>query len=235
MHRASGIHATLSVMSVGTLLGSARSTAPPLGSCRFCEKLAGDGPVNTNWTVVAETDHLVGVPSVGPLVPGWLLALPREHHLNFAEVIGHNPGVDCELAGLAKRWEKLFGPLTWFEHGPKEAGSDVGCSIDHAHMHLVPLAEMNLVSAAEVHLEAIRFASIETFSDIQDAIRCDRSYLYIRLPDGTQWLAPSDSIPSQSLRRAIAIEQGRADEWDWNDSPGQDLLTDTIARATSLR
>jgi ATP adenylyltransferase len=164
-----------------------------------------------------------------------LLALPREHHLNFAEMIGRSPGIDAELAGLAEKWEKLFGPLTWFEHGPKEAGSEVGCSIDHAHMHLVPLGDINLVHAAETHLGGTRFAPIEAFDDIRDAIRYDRSYLYIRLPDGTQWLASSNSIPSQSLRRAIAIEQGRAEEWDWNDSPGHDLLTETIARATSLR
>jgi ATP adenylyltransferase len=182
-----------------------------------------------------ETERLVGVPSVGPLVPGWLLALPREHRLNFAEAMDRSAGIDLELTRLAERWEALFGPLTWFEHGPKVPGSDVGCSIDHAHMHLVPLGDLNLLHAARDQLDGIHFSPVESLSEVRDAITRDCSYLYIRLPDGTQWLAASNSIPSQSLRRVIASEQGCAEEWDWKRYSGPDLLSETIAQASLLR
>jgi ATP adenylyltransferase len=221
-------------MSTG-VFSSPKPVEARLPGCRFCQQLAVSGNSRADWTVIAETEHLVAVPSVGALVPGWLLVLPKKHHLNFAETVRGNSHIESELESMAVRWESLYGPLTWFEHGPKEAGSEVGCSIDHAHMHLAPLGEINLLHAAEDSPEGIYFKEVEELKEVGQAIDSNQSYLYIRLPNSTHWLAGSNRIPSQSLRRVIAARQGRYEEWDWKQFPRHDLLRETIRQATSLR
>lgn len=230
----SAIRATLFGMSISALR-SPKSIRRRQPGCRFCEQIAASGGPSDDWAVVAETEHLLAVPSVGALVPGWLLVLPKDHHLNFASAVGASSTIESELAVIAADWENRFGPLTWFEHGPKDAGSDVGCSIDHAHMHLVPLGNINLLPAAEAFLPTIHFEPIGELSEVKRAISEDRSYLYLQLPSNTHWLASSNRIPSQSLRRVIAAEQGRGGEWDWKQFPRHDLLRETISQATSLR
>jgi ATP adenylyltransferase len=220
-------------MSTG-VLSSPASHKGRLLDCRFCQHLANPGEAGEEWAVVAETEHLVAVPSVGSLLSGWLLVLPKEHDLNFAAATDRSSRIESELTGLAADWEAVFGPLTWFEHGPKETDSAVGCSIDHAHMHLVPLGELNLLDAARSMLK-MRFNPVGALSEATQAIDQDCSYLYLQLPNNTQWLAASNSIPSQSLRRVIAAEQGREDEWDWKKFPRHDLVTKTLTQAASLR
>ena len=38
-------------------------------------------------------------------------------------------------------------PVTMFEHGASHTGSIMGCGVDHAHVHLVPL-DFNLAEEA---------------------------------------------------------------------------------------
>lgn len=53
----------------------------PASSCRFCGYLEEGADSFAQWAIIAETEHLVAVPSVGPLIPGWLLVMPKEHVL----------------------------------------------------------------------------------------------------------------------------------------------------------
>lgn len=221
-------------MSTGVLSSPVSHSGQSL-DCRFCRHLAQSGEHCGEWAAVAETEHLVAVPSLGALAAGWLLISPKQHDLNFAAATSRNAEIESELTGLAEAWEAIFGPLTWFEHGPKQADSAVGCSIDHAHMHLVPLGSLNLLDAAEERLTGIHFSPMQELSEVTRAIDHDRSYLYLRLPDSSQWLAESNTIPSQSLRRVIAAWQGRADEWDWRSFPRYEIVEETISQATSLR
>jgi diadenosine tetraphosphate (Ap4A) HIT family hydrolase len=220
------------MMSTG-IISSPTPAKIKLSDCQFCRHLADADSAGIEWTVMAETENLVAVPSIGALVNGWLLVVPKNHHLNFGDAIRRSPGLVSEMEEIAARWEATFGPITWFEHGPKQAGTKVGCSIDHAHMHLVPLGRIDLLAAARDRLGKASFTEISGFSALADAIDRGCSYLYIRLPDGTQWLEAANAIPSQSLRRVIAAEQGRAQEWDWKAFPRPELVHQTIARATS--
>jgi ATP adenylyltransferase len=194
--------------------------------------MANSSGMADDWTVVGETKGLLAVPSVGALVPGWLLVLPKEHHLSYGTAIEKHPELELELAKLASFWESFYGPLTWFEHGPKEPGSDVGCSVDHAHMHLVPLGPLSLLERGQALSEDITFEPVDGLPCITSALEHDRSYLYLRLPDSSQWLAESNSIPSQYFRRIIAAEQGRPSEWDWKQFPRHELIRDIVAKVS---
>jgi ATP adenylyltransferase len=202
-----------------------------VASCRFCARLADIHPDDpAEWTILARTEQFVAVPSIGPLMPGWLLVLPTSHHLSFAD-LDATEGVAAELEEIAAGWGDLFGPLTWFEHGPAREGSVVGCGVDHAHMHLVPLAGLDLLSLAATRMPSLRFERIDGLSEIDACRRAGMPYLYLREESGQAWLASSEAIPSQFFRKLIAETQGRPEEFDWKRHSHRETLSFTLRGA----
>lgn len=203
--------------------------------CRFCSHIEVGNRDSQEWSEVDETERLVAVPSVGPLLPGWLLVLPKQHALSLADFGRADvPRIEAEIETVGASWAQVFGRLTWFEHGPSSPQSEVGCSVDHAHMHLVPLAGFNLLGATQAHMPQIEFKRVSGLSAAVEALDAELPYLYLRTEDGESWLAQSSEIPSQAFRRVLAIEQGRAEEFDWKSSPHSKTLEETIRRAGAL-
>lgn len=194
-------------------------------ACRFCRHLSHETPPSADWTPVYETERFVAVPSIGALVPGWLLVLPTSHALNLAQL---GQGVEEEIESIARQWEELVGPVTWFEHGPHAPGSAVGCSIDHAHMHLVPLGGFDLLSGIRDLVPDLAFEGVPGLVSAQAAIESGESYLYLRTPHFGSSLARSQNIPSQAFRRVIAAHQGRPSEYDWDAFRRYDVVAQTI-------
>jgi diadenosine tetraphosphate (Ap4A) HIT family hydrolase len=176
---------------------------------------------------VARTERFVAVPSIGPLVPGWLLVIPTTHYLSFAQLETSEEIVD-ELREIADWWQHRHGPLTWFEHGPSAEGSLVGCGVDHAHMHLVPLQGFDLLLASRRQRPSLPFEPIDGPSDITEKSDGE-PYLYLQDEAGGSWLARSEEIPSQFFRRLIAAEQGRPEEFDWKRFPHRETLSLTLS------
>lgn len=206
----------------------------PLSSCRFCSYLE-NGIEDERWTIVAETEHLVAVPSVGPLVPGWLLVMPKEHVLSFGALDADTLAVlMADVHRIAAAWEDVFGPLTWLEHGPAEDHISAGCGIDHAHMHLVPTGQLDLLAAARGQLPNLVFHEVSGPEAAADPVTRGDSYLYLRTTDGCSWLATSRDIPSQAFRRVIACQQGRPDQYDWKAFPHLDALEIALKLARHL-
>lgn len=206
-------------------------SATTVNECRFCEHISVGAVNSPEWEVVAESDNLVAVPSVGSLVPGWLLVVPKAHRLSFGASIAEMSLLHRETEEIAAEWSREFGPLTWFEHGPAQPSSVVGCSVDHAHMHLLPNGELDLAAAAARHLPELTFThEDDPESAIAAAVRAGLPYLHLRLPDGTSRLAVSPRIPSQAFRRCIAGEQGRPDQFDWREFPQWETLEETMRR-----
>ncbi len=212
-----------------------RDSLHPVSSCRFCGYLEEGADSFAQWAIIAETEHLVAVPSVGPLLPGWLLVIPKEHVLSFGAVDADTLAVlMADLHKIAERWGASFGPLTWFEHGPAEDQSSVGCGIDHAHMHLVPTDQLDLLAAAHELFPHIAFQEVSGLEAATSAVALGDPYLYLRTGDGHSWLAASRDIPSQAFRRVIAHQQGRPDEYDWKAFPRDDALEATLKMARLL-
>jgi ATP adenylyltransferase len=197
--------------------------------CRFCSQIATGASDRASWAVLAETDDVLAVPSVGPLVPGWLLVLPKRHVLSVAAL---GPSAVGPFLDQAKRiadcWQQVFGPLTWFEHGPSASRSAAGCGIDHAHLHLVPLAQLDLLDGARQLFPELIFREVSSLKDAEGSLALGRSYLYLRTQNARSWLASSRDIPSQAFRRVIADRQGRPSEFDWASFPRHDELQRTL-------
>jgi ATP adenylyltransferase len=173
------------------------------------------------------------VPTKGMLVPGWLLAVPQEHVLSSASLSEYRQRdlwavVDWALTALGRQ----FSPATVFEHGAVVPNSSVGCGVDHAHVHIVPL-EFNLAKAAWSHPlgRKLRWRKIENVQSYRWSARAP--YLLLRDPTGETWLARGD-IPSQFFRRIIAAEIGRPEAFDWRCDDGLPLVEETRRRLALL-
>jgi diadenosine tetraphosphate (Ap4A) HIT family hydrolase len=114
-------------------------------NCEFCLELKGIKPSrfsdiypNLTSRIVAETDHFVAIPTIGPLFLGHLLILPRAHVDTAANL---EPQQKNELISfldsLTSALQELGNPVC-FEHGAL-ACTKGACGIYHAHIHLVPL------------------------------------------------------------------------------------------------
>jgi ATP adenylyltransferase len=214
---------------------SPRGSLDPVSGCRFCGYLKNGAASPEQWAVVAETERVVAVPSVGPLIPGWLLVMPKQHALSFGAMDSDTlAALLVDIHRIAAGWHDLFGPLTWFEHGPAEARSSAGCGIDHAHLHLVPTGHLDLLAGARDLFAELVFTEIAGLEATADPVAAGDAYLYLRTPGGHSWLARSRDIPSQAFRRVIAHQQGHPAEYDWMRFPHLDALETTCKLARGL-
>lgn len=112
----------------------------PDNKCRFCDIASGkyqyigiDEPFLCN-------DYFMAIVSIGAMVDGWTLIVPREHHLSMRDLYD-NSSFKTFLDKVLPYLYRKYGSLVAFEHGANKEGSITACGTDHAHLHLVPLGE----------------------------------------------------------------------------------------------
>ena len=107
-------------------------------NCLFCSIVVGDIPADK----VAETEDVLVFRDVDPKAPSHLLAIPKKHYANIAELAAADP----KLAG------RLLSTLT--EAGEAEGltdgyrvvfntGDKGGQTVDHVHGHLLGGRQLN--------------------------------------------------------------------------------------------
>jgi ATP adenylyltransferase len=165
---------------------------------------------------ISETVNFSVIPSLGSLVHGWLLLVPRLHVPSLAHL---DLDVESELEDLfgwlsslvADHWK----PAVSFEHGPSGFGSDVGCTVDHAHLHLLPNLPnwtIDQLVATAPDLEWSMGRSL-----VNSTMR-GRDYLMVRAGSEIQF-GSGAPIRSQHFRRFVAAEIGIPWRWDWRQYP----------------
>jgi ATP adenylyltransferase len=211
------------------------SGAPHRLDCAFCRTIEFGPAIREEWAVLAEDLEFVAVPSVGALVPGWLLVLPREHALSMAALPRDEfARLERFSHDVASRVADEYGPAAMFEHGPADHGRPTGCGVDHAHMHVVPALGMDLLRATQQHFPRLAWTSISDLAPARAAVESGLDYLYLRTESGEQWLSVGVDMPSQAFRRVIAREQGRPHEFNWRSHPHMDVVRQTITRSLAV-
>jgi ATP adenylyltransferase len=206
-----------------------------LSACRFCDYLQTGSPGDDRWSVIYETEKLVAVPSIGALIDGWLLVVPKVHALSFGALrIDEIRTLVADVRRVADGWQRIFGPLLWFEHGPAVDRCAPGCGIDHAHLHLVPASDLDLLTGAKRMFPSLEFREVSGLEAARGLFRQRQSYLFLQTVTGGCWLASSADIPSQAFRRVIAAEQGRSAEFDWASFPRLDRVRATLRRSSGF-
>jgi ATP adenylyltransferase len=189
--------------------------ANAVGTCQLCSPDRAQV-----WNVpLIESSNFVILPSLGALVEGWLLLLPKEHFLSLGALPS---SLIQEMQGLkqnvCERMERAYGAACVFEHGPGKRHRSVGCGVDHAHLHIVP-TNFDLALFATPFLPIDARWHDASFFDCRAAAEAGDDYLYFEQPIGEGRLIRNQHLGSQVFRRAIAAYLEIPDQFNWRDNP----------------
>ncbi|SFR97182.1 HIT family protein [Sphingomonas jatrophae] len=186
---------------------------------------------------ILRSERFVAVPSAGALAPGWTLVVPRRPLLNLSET---NLAERVELAAIAIKvadtLSKTGKEVFCFEHGSRKPGGLVGCGVDQAHLHIVPLP-FDLIeavtSAADSGIEwEAPVASTTPFD--QPPVEGDYILLW-RMTDHQTMVGKMRRPESQWVRRIIASELGIGPEWNYRTHPQRHNVRETLTMLGELR
>ena len=183
--------------------------------------------------VLLESRHFVALPTLGHLVQGWLLVVPRDCYL----CVGALPSqLLPELADFIERVTSLveseYGPVAIFEHGPAQRHTAVGCGVDHAHVHVVPVeSDWSLLQIAKNLAPQLTWETASSIQDTKEYFINNKPYLFLHEPFSINpVIGTGTSIPSQLFRRIIARHEGRPQDFDWKIHPEHKQICATVER-----
>lgn len=202
-----------------------------MNECEMCKNIKN--PIEDWDKPIFKSSNFVSFPSVGALVPGYMLVLPRQCELSMAQIKTRFVPELIEFTyKVAFHVQKCFGPnVVIYEHGPKACHIvDDSCSacIDHAHFHVVPIPNIPLKTHVFDKLPKSTTILPTTMSRLQ--LYSLHNYLYLEYPLGHGWVFINERFPSQLIRGVIAELIGIPDEFNWRKHPQFDNLTKTILR-----
>lgn len=186
--------------------------------CSFC----GEGRriisvINNNTSVerkIYENENFYVTVSIGAIVEGHLLIIPKKHYLSMGEL---PQKLMCELKDLM---DSISGILTKdynmgvmaFEHGTGRNSDLSAASVIHAHMHLLPIPN-TLLDVIEQY--GCEIEQLDNISDLSQYAQRGESYLFYMDIDKKMYCIENSSLPSQFFRK-VAAEKYDLGEWDWH-------------------
>jgi len=214
-------------------------TTPSVNArCDFCDEFTG-GTLNAfsilygdsiASRVILSSDNFNVIPTIGQIVEGYVLIVPKLHVRSFADLpAGLRPELNYVLEVIRSASRVGYGTCVKFEHGARTDSSG-GCGVSHAHLHLVPVASSN------DPIDAIKrnndFEIIETFDQVFEA-SSGFPYLYYEDTHSKKYLFKTEHIPSQYVRQLLARKLG-CKSWDWRSAKRETRLLRTIAQYSTL-
>jgi diadenosine tetraphosphate (Ap4A) HIT family hydrolase len=179
--------------------------------------------------ILFESENFVVIPSLGSLVSGWLLIVPKRFSLNLSLLKKSELEELDNLATNCERTikEKYGTNVVRFEHGPSIAKSKVGCGVDYAHLHLVPINFDLIIGLQQLLHIDYYWTEINSLVSLSD-INFGANYLYYRNIANQHFITVQENIPSQLFRRVIASYLHAPETFDWKLFPQIDKIEDTI-------
>jgi len=192
-------------------------------NCLFCSLPEIASPANPEDEIIDESENFYAKAALGHFVFGYTLIIPKEHFPSFGylpedlfpELEGFRDNVLDKLHNLCQ------DPITIVEHGAMNRCQRGGSCIDHAHLHLMPLA----ADLYPLLSRRFSFDELESISELRRFKDAQIPYLYYQREGlrghGVQL---SQDVPSQLLRRIACQALGQPELWDWRDTPLRDVL-----------
>jgi ATP adenylyltransferase len=207
-----------------------------MSSCCLCSKLGLQTPDEIWDQPLLETENFVVIPSLGSLVPGWVLVVPRRHFLCMGalpqDLVAEMDSIKVRAVSTVSA---EYGSVCVFEHGPSGANHQVGCGVDHAHTHIVPV-DFDLAGAAEAFMPGdVRWHENAAWGDCRKAFLDQSDYLYLEQANRPSLIATHDNFGNQVFRRAIAAQMGIPQQFNWREHPRIDVIGDTVRRWSDAR
>lgn len=182
--------------------------------CRFCDILRGekffgsvDNPINEN------KDFFV-LPTIGPLVEGWSLVIPKEHGYSMKKYYKSESFINYVNSFLNVLEKKYQKPFIVFEHGATNYGSLTACSTNHAHLHILPFQESLLDIMQET-----KTWKICNIVDIEKIVGNNEYLLYSEIKDNIKdsivYVSIVSEPESQYFRKLISQKLGIPQAFDY--------------------
>ena len=182
--------------------------------------------------ILFESDSFVVIPTLGSLVEGWLVIVPKKEYLSLQCI--DNDSLLIELEKFSKAVGEIivkeFGYVTMFEHGAVQPERKIGCGVDFAHLHLVPI-NFDLIQGLN------RFLHIEyewkNVSGLKNAISSTKKgveYLFVSDYLGNSYVTQNEIFSSQLFRKVIASYLNVPDKFDWKQFHEFENISKTISR-----
>jgi ATP adenylyltransferase len=182
--------------------------------------------------VMLESASFAVIPSLGPLVSGHSLLCPKTHFQSFTSVAGELHAEFDEIkAKLRTALGEIYGTGVYvFEHGMAATGDRILCSVDHAHIHFLPLPP----SFNEEVDDDKRWIEYDGSLPALQHLTNGREYILYEKPDGVCRVLTGDDGPfeSQYMRKAIYSRLERATHWNWREAPAPLAADETWRRFT---
>ncbi|MGE0680738.1 MAG: HIT family protein [Candidatus Binatia bacterium] len=196
--------------------------------CALCRALRDRSGPNkqpkVENTILFETERFVVMPCLGPLVPGHVQIVSREHHPNLAAMgkvaIAEYDQLTCSLAEK----DPFAGQgILEGEHGATRDQKGGACVI-HTHIHRIP----GLVAYSRIFDEELPL--IGSGRQLEDIAQLSSvPYILLRSGFGSEWCAYSAfGIHSQMIRRTLCDELGRIDK-NWRAALRPEWIEETVA------
>ncbi len=200
---------------------------------RFQSLLQGSCETSSSapWDTVLYSDcDFVIAPTLGSLVPRWLLFIPKRPFLNFAQVATeYEYRPITTISSILSRQFNYDRNFVWFEHGAATTGSVAGCGVDHAHIHVILEPEFTFESLRLVVMSMSNH-SWRTVTPVAsyDNHRWQQEYLVFGDKETAFWADLATPPRSQFFRRAISEIVGRRTEWDYRCFPHGYFAEETV-------
>lgn len=201
-------------------------------TCTFCQKFGG-ATVGDHVAdhVLFESENFVVVPTVGSIIPGWLLVVPRSHCLSVGSVAEEEFQEFIEIQETAaEALQDCFGPVSFFEHGAVRERESIGCGVDHAHLHIVATRLDLLAGAKTMTQTRLQWRQVAGIQAATPYVAEQMPYVFVQQARRDSWIGTASTIESQLIRKVIAAHVGQPDCWDWKTHPFENNVRETVRR-----
>ncbi len=204
--------------------------------CKLCEVVnRREENREIENTFLDQTDHFIWVPGLGSFVEGYSLVISKNHVLNTGcfdtQVIQE---LDLFIQKIRRKLRNIYkSDSILFEHGSMGRHDYAGSCIEHHHLHILPV---DLPSVLEFLSQ--KFARRHPISSLEDLTHFNQDripYIYYASASQAQYVFEVPVLPRQYLRRVIAAERGRPQDWDWREKPFMENIKAFVIKMKKLR
>lgn len=183
-----------------------------------------------------DRDNWIVVPTVGAMVTGWLLAVPRQRVLSFRDWAAKGGPPPLSVVEEVRVHLGLEpNEVIWFEHGPASAGTVVGCGLDHAHIHILLRPCFDRAAFFDRARLMSGFGWEETSAlDCYSRLTPAKSYYAAGSEDRAISACDVETAGSQFFRRVIADLTGFNSDWDYRRFEHLPKIEETISMFKQL-
>lgn len=172
--------------------------------------------------IIEETNNFFIVPSLGSLVEGYILVVPKKHICCTSNMCDNDiEDYNKIIEKYRNLFKEIYGryPII-FEHGTLNTSGKSASSVVHGHTHIVNHNYKN----EKVILDKLKMNKINSILDIDK----NKNYIYYKSPNGTNYITYDFKPISQIMRLYIAEDLGIKDKYNWKLYRFDDNIKKTI-------